>query len=190
MTLLEKYLTPAFFSGHLHVQRILKHTKGPGTPDEVYGITEMVSNALIIPPCQYGRLSLHTDGTMSYHTKNTDVSAWAAKHGRSNEELLNFEQFSEQYIRDVVMKQTYKYIKYIPENRKERMAEFYADLYKDYYAGRQIDYQERTDELGYKWWNDYMNPSVQFRQIEGMLKDSVVNNNNIELPNPIHQIRE
>ena len=70
------------------------------------------------------------------------------------------------------------------------MAEFYTDLYKDYYAGRQIDYQERINELGYKWWNTYMNPSVQFRQIEGMLKDSVVNNNNVELSNPIHQVRE
>ena len=190
LALLEKYLTPAFFSGHLHVQRILKHTKGPGTPAEYYGITEMVSNALIIPPCQYGRVSLYADGTMSYHTKNTDISSWAAKHGVQNEDLLNFPQFSDAYIRDVVMKQTYKYIKYIPDDRKERMAAFYADLYKDYYAGRQINYKERTKELGYIWWNNYMNPSVQFRQIEGMLKDSVVNNNNVEIPNPIRQIRE
>ena len=70
------------------------------------------------------------------------------------------------------------------------MAAFYADLYKDYYAGRQINYKERTKELGYIWWDNYMNPSVQFRQIEGMLKDSVVNNNNVEIPNPVRQIRE
>ncbi len=190
LALLEKYLTPAFFSGHLHVQRILKHTKGPGTPAEVYGITEIVSNALIIPPCQYGKLTLHEDGTMSYHTKNTDISSWAAKHGIQNEDLLNFSQFSDEYIRSVVMNQTYKYIKYIPEDRKERMAAYYADLYKDYYAGRQINYKERTKELGYIWWNNYMNPSVQFRQIEGMLKDSVVINNNVEIPNPVYQIRE
>ncbi len=190
LALFEKYLTPAFFSGHLHVQRILKHTKGPGTPAEVYGITEMVSNALIIPPCQYGNLTLHADGTMSYHTKNTDISSWAAKHGVQNEALLNFPQFSDEYIRDVVMKQTYKYIKYIPEDRKEVMASYYADLYKDYYAGRQINYKERTKELGYIWWDNYMNPSVQFRQMEGMLKDSVVINNNAEIPNPIRQIRE
>ena len=30
----------------------------------------------------------------------------------------------------------------------------------------------------------------QFRQIEGMLKDSMVNNNNAEIPNPIHQTWE
>ena len=190
LVLLEKYLTPAFFSGHLHVQRIMKHMKGPGTPSEVYGITEMVSNALIIPPCQYGRLSLHEDGTMSYHTKNTDVSDWAAKHGIQKEDLLNFPQFSDQYIRNVVKNQIYKYIKYIPDDRKERMAEYYANLYKDYYAGRLINYEERTEELGYIWWDNYMNPSVPFRQIEGMLKDSVVNNNNVEIPNPIRQIRE
>ena len=190
LALLEKYLTPAFFSGHLHVQRIMKHIKGPGTPPEVYGITEMVSNALIIPPCQYGRLSLHTDGTMSYHTKNTDVSGWAARRGIQNEDLLNFAQFSDQYIRDVVKNQIYKYIKYISDERKEWMAEFYANLYKDYYAGTLIDYKARTSELGYVWWDKYMNPSVPFRQIEGMLKDSVVNNNNVEIWNPLRQIRE
>lgn len=190
LALFEKYLTPAFFSGHLHVQRIMKHTMGPGQPDEIYGITEVVSNALIIPPCQYGRLSLREDGSMSYHTANTNVSGWAAKHGSTNEDLLNFTQFSDEYIRSVVMNQTYKHITYISDNQKEVMASYYADLFKDYYAGRQINYKERTAELGYKWWNKYMNPSPQFRQIEGMLNDSVVNNNNVEIPNPVHQIRE
>ncbi len=190
LELLEKYLTPAFFSGHLHVQRIMKHIPGPGAPDEIYGITEVVSNALIIPPCQYGKLTLHENGTMSYHTKNTDVSGWAAKHGSTNEDLLNFPQFSDDYIRSVISNQTYNDIKYIPEDKKEWMASYYAELYKDYYAGRQINYKERTDELGYRLWNRYMNPSVQFRQIEGMLMDSVVVNNNAEIPNPIYQIRE
>lgn len=190
LEMLENYLTSIFISGHLHVQRIQKHTYGPGTPENIYGITEIVSNSLIIPPCQYGVLTLNGDGSMSYHTKNTDVSSWAAKHGETNQDLLNFTEFSEEYIRSVISRQTYNEIEYIPEHLQKYMVEFYADLYSDYYAGRQIDYEERISDFGYQMWDVYMNPSTQFRQVEGMLKDSMVNNNNVEIPNPIHQIWE
>lgn len=190
LNILERYLTPAFISGHLHVQRIQKHTSGPGAPEEFYGITEIVSNSLIIPPCQYGKLTLNADGSMSYHTDNTDISGWAAKHGMENADLLNFPEFSDEYISTVISRQTYRQIDYIPDHLRDEMSAFYAKLYRDYYAGRQIIYDERTSEQGYKLWNRYMNPSVQFRQVEGMLKDSMVNNNNVEIPNPIHQIWE
>ena len=190
LELLERYLTPAFVSGHLHVQRIHKHTKGPGMPENIYGITEIVSNSLIIPPCQYGNMTLNADGTISYHTKNTDVSSWAAKHGEINPDLLDFPTFSSQYIRSVISRQAFNEIKYIPDDVKTHMVEYYADLYSDYYAGRQIDYIERTNELGYQLWDRYRNPSKQFRQIEGMLMDSMANNNNVEIPNPIRQIWE
>lgn len=187
MELLENYLTPVFFSGHLHVQRIQKHTNGPGAPEDEYGIREIVSNSLIIPPCQYGSLTLNADGSLSYHTRNMDISGWAAKHGETNQDLLDFPTFSDTYIRSVISRQTYDSIDYIPDNLREEMADFYADLYKDYYAGRQINFEERKKEFGYLMWDRYMNPSVQFRQVEGMMKDSMAVNNNAEIPNPIHQ---
>ena len=186
--LLEFYLTPAIFTGHLHVQDVQKRLTGPGMPEDHYGITEIVSNSLIIPPCQYGSLSLHTDGTMSYHTNNTDISGWAAKHGETNPDLLEFYDFSNRYIRSVISRQTYNTISYLPENLKEIMVEFYADLYSDYYAGKVIHYDERVAEKGYQVWDHYRNHTKQFRQIEGMLKDSMVDNNNAEIPNPIRQI--
>lgn len=190
MRLLERYLTPAFFSGHLHVQYVHKHLKGPGMPEHYYGITEIVSNSLIIPPCQYGALTLHEDGTMSYHTRNTDISGWAAKHGKTNPDLLDFAAFSDQYVRSVISSQIYKEIDYLPEEIKAGMVEFYADLYSDYYAGKTIVYNERIMSEGYQAWERFQNDTVQFRQIEGMLKDSMVNNNNAEIPNPIYQVWE
>ncbi len=190
LKLLELYLTPAFFSGHLHVQRIQKHALGPGMPAERYGITEMVANSLIIPPCQYARVTLQANGSISYHTKHTDISGWAAKRGNRNEDLLNFPAFSDEYIRSVISRQTYNQIEYIPEFIKERMSDYYANLYRDYYAGKQISYREQVQTEGYKYWKRFMDPSVQFRQIEGMLKDSLAVNSNVEIPNPIHQIWE
>ncbi len=189
MELLEKYLTPAYFSGHLHVQRIRKHIKEPGVASSVYGICEVVSNSLIIPPCQYGELSLAADGTMSYHTKNVDVSAWAAANGETSPDLLDFPTFSNTYLRNVISRQTYKAIEDIPDEIRGKLADFYADVYQAYYAGQKIDYEEKKKEEGYRLWERFMDPSIQFRQLEGMMKDSMVENNNVEIPNPVWQER-
>ena len=181
----ERYLTQVYFSGHLHAQRIMKHISEPGVGSEVYGIWEVVSNSLIIPPCQYGNLSIHADGSMSYHTENVDVSGWAAKHGETNPDLLDFDAFSDTYLRTVISHQTYRSFDDIPDEIREVLADFYADLYRDYYAGRQINYSERKKEWGYSLWDRFMNPSIQFRQVEGMLRDGMVVNNRAEIPDPI-----
>lgn len=190
LELFERYLTPAYFSGHLHVQRVQKHTTGPGADENVYGIWEIVSNSLIIPPCLYGNLTLHADGSMSYHTKRVDVSAWAERQGEENPDLLDFAAFSDSYLHDVIRRQTYDSIEDIPDYIREDMADFYADLYRDYYGGNQINYSEKKKEHGYIMWNRFGNPSIQFRQVEGMMRDSAAVNNNAEIPNPIYLERE
>ena len=75
-------MSPAFFSGHLHVQRIRKHKSEPGVPEGTYGIQEIVTDALSIPPCQYGEVLWEEDGSISYATRAVDVSAWARKNGK------------------------------------------------------------------------------------------------------------
>lgn len=187
---LERYLTPLYFSGHLHVQRILKHRKEPGTPDSTYGIWEIVSNSLIIPPCQYGYLTCNVDGSFSYQTRNVDVSGWAAAHGETNGDLLDFEAFSEAYLRRIIKQQTYKKIDGLPEEISEELADFYAELYRNYCAGGRVNYSEKKKEPGYKLWDRFMNPSMQFRQVEGMMKDGMEENNYAEIPNPIYLNRE
>ena len=190
MKILERYLTPAFFSGHLHVQRIMKHILEPGADSDVYGIWEVVSNSLMIPPCQYGSLTLNGDGSLSYHTKNVDVSAWAAAKGETNPELLDFAAFSDSYLRTVVKEQTYRSIEDIPDYIREIMADFYTELYQDYYAGKQVNYSEKKKEQGYIFWDRFMNPSMQFRQVEGMMRDGMAVNNQAEIPNPVWMRRE
>ena len=54
--LFQKYELPLYLSGHLHVQRIRKHKAEPGAADDSYGIMEIVTDALSIPPCQYALL--------------------------------------------------------------------------------------------------------------------------------------
>ena len=50
--LLQKFKIPLFLSGHLHVQRIRKHKAEPGVADDAYGIQEIITDAMSIPPCQ------------------------------------------------------------------------------------------------------------------------------------------
>lgn len=183
--LLERYLTPVYISGHLHLQRTMKHILEPGIGSDVYGIWEIVSNSLIIPPCQYGNLMLNADGSLSYHTRNVDVSAWAAKHGETNTDLLDFAAFSDGYLRAVVKQQTYRVVENIPDELREVMADYYADLCRDYYAGKKINYAEWKKEFGYGLWDRFMNPSVEFRRVDGMLRDGMAENNQAEIPNPL-----
>ena len=95
--LLQKYKIPLFLSGHLHVQRIRKHKAEPGVADDAYGIQEIVTDAISIPPCQYGILQWKADGSMEYSTESVDVSAWARRTGQENTDLLDFETWSEEY---------------------------------------------------------------------------------------------
>ena len=60
------------------------------------------------------------------------------------------------------------------------------DRYKDYYAGVPISYSEKKNEFGYGLWVRYMDPSTEFRQLDGMMRDSISANNHAEIPNPIH----
>ena len=70
LELFERYLTPVYFSGHLHTQKVMKHLTEPGMDSDTYGIWEIVSNSLILPPCQYGIVTLNTDGSIDYMAKD------------------------------------------------------------------------------------------------------------------------
>lgn len=53
-----------------------KHKAEPGVADDAYGIQEIITDAMSIPPCQYGVLQWKEDGSMEYSTESVDVSAW------------------------------------------------------------------------------------------------------------------
>ena len=86
--LLETYGVPVYLSGHLHLQRIKKHTSNLNTPGG-YGIREIVTSPLPMAPCQYSILNWQTDGSLSYHTKKVDIAGWAQRYGEEDENLLN-----------------------------------------------------------------------------------------------------
>ena len=175
--LLEEYGCPLFLSGHLHVQRIHKHKEQPGTPDDAYGIWEIVTDALSIPPCQYGLLQWKEDGSLEYATKAVDVSAWAAGIGSENPDLLNFSDWSRNYISSLVSAQIAGKIRNLGDEVTSSMAEQYAEIYMDYYARRAIDARTVRSRKGYRWWQRNLPDSRMLEQMEAMMTDSNRDNN-------------
>lgn len=182
ISLLEKYRLPLFLSGHLHVQRMRKHKAEPGVAGEAYGIQEIITDAISIPPCQYGRIAWEEDGSLSYETQAVDVSAWAGRTGSDNPDLLDFEDWSFRYLQKLISNQIRGLVTNLGEDVESSMAATYAGVYIDYYAGRQIDAGGVRSTRGYRWWERNMPDSYLLRELNAMLEDSNRDNNYLLLP--------
>ena len=180
--LLQKYKIPLFLSGHLHVQRIRKHKAEPGVADDAYGIQEIITDAMSIPPCQYGVLQWQEDGSMEYSTESVDVSVWAKRTEQENTDLLDFVGWSEHYIQKLIADQIGGVVHNVGSDVKRSMAVTYADVYIDYYAGRNIDAKGVRTSQGYTWWERNLPDSYLLKELNSMINDSDRDNNYLLLP--------
>ena len=180
--LLQKYKIPLFLSGHLHVQRIRKHKAEPGVADDAYGIQEIITDSISIPPCQYGILQWKEDGSMEYSTESVDVSSWAKRTGQENTDLLDFEGWSENYIQKLIADQIGGVVKNVGREVKRSMAVTYADVYIDYYAGRKIDAKGVRTSEGYTWWERNLPDSYLLKELNSMINEADRDNNYLLLP--------
>lgn len=188
--LLQEYRLPLFFSGHLHVQRIRKHKSEPGVPDEAYGIQEIITDSISIPPCQYGMITWKEDGAIEYATRSVDVSAWAAENAIDNPDLLDFETWSQHYIEKLITDQIRGVVKNLGEEVEHSMASVYAGVYIDYYAGRRIDAKGVRSSKGYIWWQRNMPDSYLLRELDAMIMDSDRDNNYFLLPERVGAVHQ
>lgn len=180
IALLEEYGVPVYISGHLHLQRVKKNINSP-TADEAYGIREIVSGSLSTPPCQYGILNWSEDGSLSYGTKAVDVAGWAAGRGSQDENLLNFAEYSRQFLVDVIGTQVYRAIESVPEARKTEMAQLYGNLNSTYTAGRKINPRRIKETETYFFWERYMGNTKWFDRLTAILRDAGHDHNELKL---------
>ncbi len=178
--LLEKYGVPVYLSGHLHLQRIQKHTTR-NRPKEGYGIYEIVTSPLPMSPCQYSILDWQEDGSLSYHTQKLDVSAWARRYGEEDENLLNFDEYSEQFMKDVISSQTFKGLSSASKEIKEQMAALYAEVNSDYCSGIKVDVAKIKKSEVYQYWIRYSGNDFWVARLKEILHDAVTNNTILEL---------
>lgn len=179
IALLESYKVPLYISGHLHLQRTQKHKTEPGAKG--YGIYEIVSDAISIPPCQYGILSWEETGALFYETRPVDVSGWAERTGQTDEDLLGFDRFKEAYLQDLIKAQILKKLWQAPKEAADRMARLYASIYADYCAGIKIDPKEVKETAAYQDWLWYEPGSTEWKEMHQMIKDSAEDHNTLRL---------
>lgn len=168
--LLERYQVPMYISGHLHLQRAKKHKREPS--DEGYGIWEIVSDAVSIPPCQYGVVRWQENGDIHFYTRQTDVAAWALENGVSDENLLDFPAYGEAFIRQIIGDQIRKKTGQVREKTSEEMAEIYADVYAGYCAGLKLDQREAMRSWEYRQWQQCWPDSKPAEELDAMIRDS------------------
>ena len=180
--LLEQYGLPVYISGHLHLQRVKKHgNSGPSQAEESYGIYEIVSGSLVISPCQYGELRWQEDGSVQYETCPVDVAGWAASQGITDENLLNFPQYSGDFLIETVQNQVYGALSAIPDDRKFHMAKLYGQINSAYCAGTAVNRRDVKENQMYFYWNRYLGTSEWYENLQAMIKDTGKDHNSLIL---------
>ncbi len=167
IALFEKYEVPLYVSGHLHAQRIKKHKPSPGTPEDAYGISEIVLSPYSMPPNQYGELSWKENGDMVFETRRVDVAAHISEKNGENmsEEAL------ESLSKTVIRKQVMKAVRGIPDELKETMAVLYANLYYDYCAGNRMTWDAVQTTKAYLLWQRVSPDSKYVAEMGEMIED-------------------
>ena len=178
--LLEEYGVPVYLSGHMHLQRIKKHTSALATPGG-YGIHEIVTSPLAMWPCQYSVLDWQEDGSLSYHTKKVDVADWAQRNGEEDENLLDFENYSYHFMEDVISDQTFRGLASASKEIKEEMAKLYADANRDYCSGTKINLSKLKKSEAYQYWIRYSGNDFWVARLKAILHDARTNNTALEL---------
>ena len=171
ISILEEYEVPLYLSGHLHLQRIKKYQPEPGAPKEAAAVTEAVTGSLSIAPCQYSLIQWAEDGTLSYSLKEVDVSSWAEASRLTDENLLDFESYSEDFVKQIVSDQIYKKLDALPEDMKRPMASLYGQLNYEYCAGKAADEEDIKNTRGYWLWERNRPDSEELSLINKMIAD-------------------
>lgn len=174
LALYEKYNVKLNLSGHIHVQSIVSEETTPGTT-----IPEIAVGSLAVCGTPYGEIT-YDGGSIAYHTAKTDVSSYASKQGWTDENLLNFNEYSYWYFEEVGRLQTISGYKESTLSSEEiqLLADTFAKINSAYFVGEHID----TDALkdGIALW-DTQKDGFFYNYIQSMLDENAVDNQNLEL---------
>ncbi len=92
------------FSGHLHIQDI----KFNG--EEENRIYDIASSSMVMYPFQYGVLDYSPERGFDYRTDRVDVEGWARENGKTDENLLNFSAYSEDFFTNASFTKAYNVV--------------------------------------------------------------------------------
>lgn len=123
----EKYGVDLNLSGHIHLQHIQQMENG---------LTDISTASLTIRECQYGVVKI-TPEKMFYNVAETDVQKWAESNGITDENLLDFEQYNNDFYFDSAYRKAYANVAElkITEEEQDALAAMWAEFNVHYFAG-------------------------------------------------------
>lgn len=170
--MLNRWDVNCYFSGHLHVQ----HYKS----SREFQLDEVVTASLSTAPCYYGVIEYEEDGGFSYETKSVDVERWAAQTGSTDQNLLNFNTYSVDFLEEIFFNEAYESLKHKGINKSDKtvMAELYARLNSYSVAGRAMEIKDEImEDPSYIMWQERDSSSILFLYMEEILRDAVCDYN-------------
>lgn len=128
LELYEGYQVPLNLCGHLHMQHVGR--AGP--------LVEIAASSLAVSPNQYGVLRVKDGRLADYAMQQTDVSAWAARTGQSDPNLLAFAAYSAGFFDQTARNQVEATLAdaALAQQERAQMTAFAIELNAGYFAGR------------------------------------------------------
>lgn len=165
----EKYGVDANLSGHIHVQHI-EYTDG--------GIPDIATASMSLLNCQYG-VVIANEEKITYYSTGIKVADWAEKNGITDENLLNFSQYSKQFYIESAYAKAYSGLEElkISEEEKEKMAMMWAEFNTHYFMGTANEfYPQMLESEGYKIWQEKQPDSRSFTYMLKAFDENTLNN--------------
>ena len=131
LKILKKYDVKLNLTGHIHVQDIkeIEHENGV--------IADISTSALSVYDNQYGVIKYIPNNEIKYVTEEVDVEGWARVNNLEDENLLNFEEYSNEFFRESsrgkAVESLSGYI--VPKEDLKILSEFIGMLNPPYFAG-------------------------------------------------------
>jgi len=170
LSLFERYDVDLNLSGHIHIQSAITDSSIP----------EIAVGSLSICNTPYGEI-LYDGKSIQYTTSYTDVSAYAKENGFTDENLLDFNNYSTYYFEEVGRLQNHASFEEtnLTDEEKELLANTFAQINSRYFLG--IPYDKSLFSDGIALWNK-QEEDFTLRYIETMIKKADVDNQNISIP--------
>lgn len=169
LELYETYDVKLNLSGHIHVQSVVNDGSIP----------EVAVGSLAICGTPYGEIT-YNGRQITYTTTKTDVSTYASENGFTDENLLDFNNYSTYYFEEVGRLQSYGSFAEsdLTEEEKTLLANTFAQINSSYFLGESFDATEFSE--GIALWKT-QEEDFTLRYIETMLKTADEDNQNITI---------
>lgn len=172
--LYNKYNVRLNLSGHMHSQHLAEYKN----------VYDAAVSCLSLYPNQYSVISIGLRGDMSYETMRLDIEKWAQLYSKPDKNLLNFKNYSREFIVRATKNQTDRVIKNIEidEEEKYKMMNFMVDTSIAYFSGRMLEHPELNIKSdGYRLWQKYCDKTFLASYLESIYSEEPKDHNKFDI---------